>query len=124
MLIYGAASLLHFLHNAIYLNDYPNLPSWFTAAGVMAAWLVVAAVGAVGYLTYSRAAPFTGLVLIAVYALFGLDGLDHYTVAPIAAHTAGMNLTILLEAASSLVLLACVVQCGFRLAAQRTQPRD
>ena len=45
MLVYGAASLLHFIHNALYLRDYPNLPAWLTSGGVIAAWLVVAAVG-------------------------------------------------------------------------------
>ena len=43
MLVYGAASLLHFMHNAVYLRDYPNLPVWLTSAGVVGAWLVVAA---------------------------------------------------------------------------------
>jgi hypothetical protein len=123
MLIYGAASLLHFLHNAIYLSDYPNLPQWLTAGGVIAAWLVVAATGALGYLIYSRVSRIAGLLLIAVYALFGLAGLDHYTVAPIFAHTVGMNLTILLESGSALVLLACVLQCAFRTAARQARPQ-
>lgn len=123
MLIYGAASLLHFLHNAIYLSDYPNLPLWLTARGVLAAWLVIAAVGAAGYLIYSRISRITGLLLIAVYALFGFGGLDHYAVAAISAHTVAMNLTILLEAASALVLLACVVRCVLPRAEPRTASR-
>jgi hypothetical protein len=45
MLIYGAASLLHFLHNAVYLRDYPNLPLWLSAGGVMGAWMIVAGTG-------------------------------------------------------------------------------
>lgn len=50
MLVYGAASLLHFIHNAVYLHAYPNLPAWLTSGGVVTAWLLVAGVGVLGYL--------------------------------------------------------------------------
>ncbi len=123
MLIYGAASLLHFIHNAVYLHDYPNLPAWLTAGGVCAAWLVVAGTGVLGYLLYSRVSRVAGSVAIAAYAVFGLGGLDHYTVAPISAHTLTMNLTILLEAATAVVLLACVARSALLAAAQRVKPR-
>jgi hypothetical protein len=107
-LIYSAASLLHFLHNAVYLRDYPNLPLWLTAGGVMGAWMIQAGTGLVGYLLYSRVTRAGGLITIAVYAAFGLAGLDHYTVAPVSAHTVAMNLTILLEVATAVGLLVCV----------------
>ena len=120
MLGYGAASLLHFLHNAIYLRDYPNLPVWLTSLGVAMAWLVVAATGVLGYLLYTRISRFAGLVTIAVYALSGFGGLDHYVVAPVSAHTAVMNLTILLELVSALALLAHVVRVAFPMTGQRS----
>ena len=121
ILIYGAASLVHFMHNAIYLHDYPNLPVWLTAAGVVAAWLAVAAVGAVGYLLYRRVSRAVGLMTISAYAVLGFAGLDHYTVAPMSAHTLVMNLTILLEVVTSAVLLVCVARSAFALRVQRSQ---
>jgi hypothetical protein len=120
ILIYGAASLAHHMHNAIYLHDYPNLPVWLTAAGV-AAWLAVAAVGAVGYLLYRRVSRAVGLMTISAYAVLGFAGLDHYTVAPMSAHTLVMNLTILLEVVTSAVLLVCVARSAFALRVQRSQ---
>ena len=30
LFVYLAASLLHFAHNAEFLGDYPNLPTWLT----------------------------------------------------------------------------------------------
>ena len=108
MLIYGAASLLHFLHNAVYLRDYPNLPLWLTAGGVVGAWMIEAGTGLAGYLLYARVTRAGGLITIAVYAALGLAALDHYTVAPISAHTVAMNLTILLEVATAVGLLVCV----------------
>jgi hypothetical protein len=123
MLIYGAASLLHFIHNAVYLRDYPNLPTWLTAGGVCAAWLVVAGTGVLGYLLYSRVSRIAGLATIAAYAVFGLGGLDHYTVAPVAAHTVAMNLTILLEAATAAVLLIFVARCVLSLVSRKAKLR-
>ena len=121
MLVYGAASLLHFMHNAVYLRDYPNLPAWLTSAGVVAAWLVVAAVGVLGYLLYSRVSRVAGLIAISAYAVLGFGGLDHYTVAPVSAHTIAMNLTILLEAVTGAVLLVFVARSAFGLVARRTK---
>lgn len=113
MLVYGAASLLHFMHNAVYLHDYPNLPAWLTPPGVVAAWLVVALTGVLGYLLYSRVSRVAGLVTISIYALLGFGGLDHYTVASMTAHTLSMNLTILLEVAAALALLGYVARTAF-----------
>ena len=121
MLVYGAAGLLHFMHNAVYLRDYPNLPAWLTSAGVVAAWLVVATVGVLGYLLYSRVSRIAGLITISAYAVLGFGGLDHYTVAPVSAHTVAMNLTILLEAVAAAVLLVFVARSAFGLMAPRTK---
>jgi hypothetical protein len=108
MLLYGLASLLHFAHNAVYLRDYPNLPEWLTASGVWVSWCGVAAVGALGYWLYRRVSRWAGLVMITLYGVLGFAGLDHYTVAPMGAHSFVMNLTILTEAAAAAVLLVFV----------------
>jgi hypothetical protein len=121
MLIHGAASLLHFVHNAVYVHDYPNLPAWLTAARVMQAWLLVAAVGTLGYLLYSRVSRVAGLITISAFAVVGLGGLDHYTVAPVSAHTVAMNLTILLEAVTAAVLLVFVARAAFAMVARRSK---
>jgi hypothetical protein len=108
MLLYGAASLLHFAHNAVYLHEYPNLPAWLTAEGVWVSWCGIAAVGALGYWLYSRVSRWAGLATITLYGVFGLAGLDHYTVAPMSAHSFVMNLTILTEAGAAAMLLVFV----------------
>ena len=103
--IYGVASLIHFVHNGLYLHDYPNMPTWLTALGVYAAWLVVATVGCAGYGLYRWGARRIGLLVMALYALLGLDSLGHYVVAPLAAHSMAMNATILGEVGSAAALL-------------------
>jgi hypothetical protein len=110
-LAYTAASLAHFAHNAIYLHEYPNMPAWLTAAGVWFAWAVVAGVGALGYFVWRFASRPWGLVILGLYAILGFGGLDHYVIAPASAHTAVMNLTIVLEAAMGLALLVLIAYC-------------
>jgi hypothetical protein len=60
---------------------------------------------------------------ISAYAVLGFGGLDHYTVAPLSAHTVAMNLTILLEAVAGAVLLVFVARSAFGLVTRRTKAR-
>ena len=108
MVVYGAASLFHFVHNATYIQDYPNLPAWITPVVVYVSWCVIAAVGVAGYWLYRSVSRGLGLLVIAVYALFGFDGLGHYTLAPMGAHTVAMNASILAEVVAAAVLLGYV----------------
>lgn len=112
MIVYGVASLFHFVHNATYIRDYPNLPAWITPVGVYVSWCVIAAVGVVGYWLYRRVSRGFGLLVIAIYALFGFDGLDHYMLAPMGAHTFAMNASILTEVMAAGVLLAYVARAA------------
>ena len=109
LLLYVAASLLHFVHNAEYLADYPNLPTWLSRADVYLVWLALAAIGAAGWALYRFGQRLAGLLLIGTYAAFGFDGLLHYTRAPLAAHTQAMNFTIWFEVFAAGLLLTAVV---------------
>lgn len=108
VLVHAATSLLHFVHNAVFLDDYPNMPAWISPAGVYGVWLAEAAIGAAGAVLWLRGRAAAGLALLAVYAVLGLAGLDHYTLAPMSAHTIAMNATIWLETATGIALLALV----------------
>jgi quercetin dioxygenase-like cupin family protein len=108
VLAHTAASLVHFVHNAAFLGDYPNMPVWISPAAIYGVWLAEAAVGVLGLLLLLRGRK-AGLVLIVVYALLGLGGLDHYTLAPVSAHTLAMNATIWLETATAIALLVVAI---------------
>ena len=107
-LLYGIASLAHFAHNAEFLMDYPNLPSWLTPAQVYVVWLGITALGALGYLLLRAGRSVAGLLLLAAYAVLGLDGLLHYGRAPVTAHTLAMNATIWFEVLAAAALLVTV----------------
>ena len=108
-----AASLLHHVHNAEFLQDYPNLPASLSRARVYAAWAGEAAVAAAGWLLLRLNFRKTGLAAIALYALAGFAGLAHYALAPPSAHTLAMNATIWLEVLAATCLLAAVLRRGF-----------
>jgi len=112
VLLYAAASLVHFAHNAEYLHAYPNLPPW-SRGEVYAAWCAVSAAGLCGFLAYRAGRPL-GLPLLGLYAVLGFAGLLHYTRAPFSHHTAGMNLTICTEVAAAALLLADVLVLAVR----------
>jgi len=114
VLLYGAASLLHFAHNAEYLALYPNLPPTWTRAEVYLAWVLVTLPGVAGLVLYRRGRARSGLALLAAWALLGFAGLLHYTRAPFGAHGVAMNLTICLEVAAAACLLLQVLRLAVR----------
>jgi hypothetical protein len=90
------------------------MPGWLSRAGVYGAWALVTLVGATGYLLYRARYVRSGFALLALYAGLGLYGLAHYAVAPPAAHTTAMNVTIGCEVATAVVLVAVVIDAARR----------
>jgi hypothetical protein len=105
VLLYAAATLLHFVHNAEFLAAYPNLPSTWSRADVYVAWLALAALGACGYLSYRHGRTRTGLALLGLYACLGFAGFLHYSRAAMSHHSTVMNVTIWTEAVAAALLL-------------------
>ena len=119
LLIYGAATLLHFTHNAEFVADYPNLPATWSRMDIYLAWLAMTAVGIAGWFLASRGYRAIGLVLQAAYAALGLDSLGHYVLAPMSAHTFAMNSTILVEVTAAGLVMVEVVRQAVRAARGR-----
>ena len=115
LLLYVGASLLHFSHNAEFVQAYPNLPAWITRSSVYLTWLTITGVGLVGYLLHRYGLRVVGFVLLCVYAAAGLDGLLHYTLAPVGAHSHGMNFTIMFEVIVASILLLYLASGARRL---------
>lgn len=108
LLAYCSASLFHFVHNAVYIEEYPNLPAWISVAGIYLTWLGITAIGIIGYWLLRSGKRLIGLLTLGVYGAIGLDGLAHYSLAPISAHTFTMNLSIWSEAVTAVVVLITV----------------
>jgi hypothetical protein len=120
LLVYCAASLVHFSHNAIFVDAYPNLPDSITPVRIWAVWLAEAAIGLTGYVLFRNGFRRTGLALVALYAALAFDGLAHYSLAPMSAHTVAMNVTIWAEVVAGAILLVLAV---LGLLSTRSSPR-
>ena len=75
---------------------------------------MIASIGAAGYWLFRKASPAVGLAIIALYAALGFAGLDHYTLAPISAHSWTMNATIAGEAFAAAALLVVIALTAVR----------
>lgn len=104
------ATFLHHVHNAEFLDEYPNMPKWLTPPWVYAAWLGATTVGIGGYLLMRSGALRAGAVVLLAYAAYAVDGLLHYTRASPLQHSAMMNGTILLEALTGTLLAFVVIR--------------
>jgi hypothetical protein len=118
LLIYAAASLLHHLHNAAFVADYPDMSAGLTPRTIYIAWLAATALGAAGYLGLRRY-PLLGCTLLALYGAYGLGALLHYRLAPPSAHTLAMNATIALEALMAAILLIATLALAWRRVRRR-----
>jgi len=105
-----AATLFHHIHNAEFLDHYPNMPTWLSPLRVYAAWSAATAIGVIGYWSLRRGYKTSGLALLLAYGCYGLDGLAHYALAPMSAHSATMNVTIWLEAVTAVALLTTLAR--------------
>ena len=104
------ATFVHHVHNAEFLDAYPNMPKWLSPELVYLAWLGATAVGIGGYLLLRAGARVAGAIALLLYAAYAMDGLLHYLRAPVAEHTQTMNVTILLEAVTGALLVAAVLR--------------
>jgi hypothetical protein len=112
--LYGLASLAHFMHNAEYLNAYPNLPAWLSRSEIYGAWCAITATGLAGYALCRRGRVLAGYSLLILYTSLGFDGLLHYRRAPLASHSVAMNLTIWCEVAAAALALIAVAAAAAR----------
>jgi hypothetical protein len=121
VLLYAAASLLHFWHNAEYIAFYPNLPGWLTRGTVYGAWLAVTAVGVAAGGMWLLGWRVAAAVVMGVYGLLGLGGLAHYGLALCSEHTLTTNLTIWFEAVAGLAVAGAAARWIGGVAAQCVQ---
>lgn len=119
LLIFFAANLLHFVHNAEYIAYYPGIPSWLTREKVYLAWVAGASLGLSGLLVHRTKFKVLGLTLLAAYGALGIDGLAHYTLASCSDHTLATNLTIWFEVLAGLSLLLASAALAGRILSMR-----
>jgi hypothetical protein len=110
-----AASILstavHYTDNFVNVADFPQ-PGWVDRPVVAIAWVLLTAVGLLGYRLYTRGRFFAAHALLAVYSYTGLSSLGHYlygTPDPVL-----RNLSIVADGLTGGAILAFVVWSAAR----------
>ncbi len=79
-LLLGAAILstaVHYTDNYVNVDDFPQ-PGWVDKPVVVVSWLLLTAVGLLGYRLYASGRLVPAHALLAVYSYTGLSSLGHY----------------------------------------------
>ena len=95
------ASAVHFADNAFRLDLYPG-PAWLTRNVVLAAWIVMLLAACLAYWINTR-------IALVAYGVVGFGGLAHYAMPQARSMPTRCTLTIGVEAASSVLLIAYAV---------------
>ncbi len=96
-------SILHYVDNVMYFQHYPE-PTWLNPHLVDMAWFVMTPFGIAGYWLYVRGRRALAFACLYIYAAMGLLVLGHYLIAPPWTLSFKINVFILAEAATALLL--------------------
>jgi hypothetical protein len=111
-------SILHYVDNVVYFQHYPE-PTWLNPHLVDAAWFVMIPFGIAGCVLYLQGRLKPAYVFLQIFALMNLLVLGHYLIAPPWRVSFRINLFILLEAVSALLVGLAAAWLQFRGAQSR-----
>jgi hypothetical protein len=100
---------LHYTDNYLFFEQYPD-PQWLTAPSVYRAWLLLTALGGIGYWLYRQQHLWAASLCLSIYALTGLTSPAHYFYGPPAAFSLRMNTLIWLDFLAGLLIVGFL--CG------------
>lgn len=119
--VYCSVCLYLFMRNMVFIDEYPNMPDWISTIGVTIAWIGITCIGLVCWLLILRDKRFIGLIAIVGYGALSFNGLGHYSLEPVSAHTYIVNLAIWIEVITVWVVLLIVT--GFIVSNLNKQPK-
>lgn len=96
-------SIGHYVDNVLFFAFYPE-PTWLNAEIVDIGWFIMTPFGVAGYRFYRDGYRSTAFATLYVYAIMNLLVLGHYLIAPPWDLSFRINLFILAEAATAVVL--------------------
>lgn len=96
-------SILHYVDNVIDFKHYPE-PTWLNPHLVDAAWFVMTPFGILGSILFLRGRHTIAFTCLYIYSIMGLLVLGHYLIAPPWEVSFRINLFIVLEAVSAMLL--------------------
>ena len=103
------ASTWHCLDNIIFFKDYPE-PNWISSYHIVD-YLYFVALGLLigGYVAFIRRNRIISAIGMILFTIISVSALGHYLYAPMSSLTLKMNILIILEAISAIILIGFVV---------------
>jgi hypothetical protein len=71
------STAVHYTDNYVAINDFPQ-PGYVAEWNIIASWIVLTAVGLLGYRLYTQERFFPAHACLAIYSYTGLSSLGHY----------------------------------------------
>ncbi len=99
---------VHYTDNYLYFDDYPQ-PASLRRWQVYTGWLVLTAVGILGYRLYESGHSAAACVCLVVYSYTGASSLGHYLYGSWSEFSAKQHVFILVDGAAGIAVLAFVV---------------
>jgi hypothetical protein len=113
------STIVHYTDNYLNLEDYPQ-PHWIDHAVVPTAWVLLTAIGLLGYVLYRRERFVPAALCLIVYSYTGISSLFHYRYGPLSAFSPKMHAGIWFDGVTGAAVLAVAV---WMLVAARSEPR-
>lgn len=98
---------IHFTDNYCFIDHYPQ-PSWITAASIYQSWIILTAVGIVGYWLYKFRKFWLAYFCLITYSITGLASLGHYLYGSLSEFSLKMHLFIWIDGLTGLAVLGFV----------------
>lgn len=102
---------LHYVDNALFLNQYPG-PAWFTPIRVLGAVIVMTPIGLLGYWLYTKRSFWVAYLILATYSITSVSSPGHYLFPMVTPMTLKMHSLIWLDGVSGLSLLGFLLWSG------------
>lgn len=105
------STAIHYTDNYRFIEQYPQ-PDWITLPSIYITWLLLTAIGALGYWLYRNGKLWTAYLCLLIYALTGLSSLAHYFYGDMAKFSTKMHVFVITDGLTEFAVLAFAVWSG------------
>ncbi|MDQ3958176.1 MAG: hypothetical protein M3273_07635 [Actinomycetota bacterium] len=102
------STAIHYTDNYLFIEEYPQ-PEWIEKSTIYSVWLMLTAVGAIGYWMYRTGWRVAAGACLLVYSYTGLSSLGHYFFGSFSDFTAKMHFFIWTDGLTGAAVLACAL---------------
>ncbi|MBU7582110.1 MAG: hypothetical protein KAF91_04240 [Nostoc sp. TH1S01] len=102
------STFLHYTDNYLFIEQYPQ-PAWITAPAIYKSWLILTAIGIIGYWLYKYQKYWLAYACLLLYSFTGITSPGHYLYGKLSEFSAKMHLLIWTDGLTGLAILGFIV---------------